>query len=711
MLNHRADRNARPLWQFIPPYVQTVQTDLGPLGVLDQSVPRVAARFETPEQELQALETAILQADIDNIAARVLGELLPKYSVEIRLALLHRHWELIHPALLEGAAHPTTLLGEFAERRLRANSFAAARTAASGRQLARAHCEIAFDDGATTDLARLAASLCREFCASVGHVPAAYALHVALARLKEALGEEARWLPLVSRDDGEVYCKVFEGLADVAREAQAGSAACANGSSLAPIYGACASLARCSGIQPPLPGRSGVTVGGAVSRLRDPSWWVRQLRKVYGREAESAVRALGMVSRHAGLYVSEPTFERFARQRVRTRGFLAAMQLINEHGEVLSLEAAFAASVSNPKLRRLELMTRMAGCERFAQDAGDDVLVCTLTLPSRFHCVHSGTGKQNPTFDGSDVQAGQRQLQSSWAKVRAALQRASVTIYGFRCSEPNHDGTIHWHMMICVRPDDAAIVRQTITRYFLDELDANEPGASAHRVNFIDIDPTRGSAVSYLAKYISKNIDGEGVGPDAQDDDRQRDAKETAQRAVAHARTHGLRQFQPFGLPAVTIWRELRRLRAAPGGALDELWRAASEDGDFQAFIRLMGGPGRRSAERPVTLHHERSRRVGRYGEHSANRLRGLRIGNVIVATRDFDWRLMRSCLPAPTWTRGNNCTRGSEWMRVDSECAERIEVPCEPQGVGIRLCGPPLQLLLLPRIVVTQGFGAFPSM
>ena len=49
------------------------------------------------------------------------------------------------------------------------------------------------------------------------------------------------------------------------------------------------------------------------------------------------------------------------------------MQLINEHGEIILLETAFAASVSNPKLRRLELMTRMAGCERYAQDAGDEV--------------------------------------------------------------------------------------------------------------------------------------------------------------------------------------------------------------------------------------------------------------------------------------------------------------------------------------------------
>jgi hypothetical protein len=122
----------------------------------------------------------------------------------------------------------------------------------------------------------------------------------------------------------------------------------------------------------------------------------------------------------------------------------------------------------------------MAGCERYARESGDEVLVCTLTLPSRFHCVHSKTGDQNSKFDGSDVQAGQRQLQSSWAKVRAALHRARVAIYGFRCTEPNHDGTVHWHMMICARPDTVAVVRQTITRYFLDEIEPAEPGAGDH---------------------------------------------------------------------------------------------------------------------------------------------------------------------------------------------------------------------------------------
>jgi hypothetical protein len=193
---------------------------------------------------------------------------------------------------------------------------------------------------------------------------------------------------------------------------------------------------------------------------------------------------------------------------LRASEYLSWALLVNEYGEVLPLEKVYAASVRNPELRRLELMTRMAGCERTAQRAGDEVMLCTVTLPGRFHAVHSMSGKPNARFDGSTPRPGHRQLQSSWAKVRAALGRAKVSIYGFRCAEPNHDGTVHWHLMICVRPEHADQVRGTITHYFLDEIDPDEPRARERRVSFIEIDRERGSAVGYLAKYISKNIDG-----------------------------------------------------------------------------------------------------------------------------------------------------------------------------------------------------------
>ena len=484
------------------------------------------------------------------------------------------------------------------------------------------------------------------------------------------------------------------------------------------------------GIEPPIenPGKSDhVEDLPAIERMKDAQWWRRKLRALHAKHVEGAAIGLGYVSKKADPYCSRESVIRRAQQNERNAASLEATTATNEDGQEYTLAELAAKGPANKAIRRAELMTRIAGFERIADDLGHVGLFFTMTAPSRMHKWRTtgGTVLENPKYDGTLPNDAQKHLAKTWTLIRAAAARRGLHQYGFRIAEPNHDGTPHWHVLVFLAPaykgraDTSAIPRfcALVRRYALGSgADATERGAKRHRCDFKPIDKGRGSAAGYIAKYVAKNIDGYKLDKDLIGND----AIETSHRVEAWASTWRIRQFQQIGGPPVGVWRELRRVEAVPATApahLIDAHRAANRQdvpegvSDKQAifeagakwdrYVRAQGGPtcGRRYAIRVETRQPEGT---NKYGEEAAPVPMGVstleryqpehmtpaRMGGaglwaerrLIVESARYVWTIakktaqaigrvfngMKAQLSAP-WTCVNNCTGESNERGTES--------------------------------------------
>ncbi|RLV57952.1 replication endonuclease [Parashewanella curva] len=383
-------------------------------------------------------------------------------------------------------------------------------------------------------------------------------------------------------------------------------------------------------------------IARAIARLVDSKWWLHQIDRRLKQYQEHTAIIIGKVRANVSPYVSNHTLQEYQSRKKYNLSWMQLMLLINEQYQLeLPLIEAVKSSISNPHNRRVELMVRMRGFEELAKEQGFVGEFYTLTAPSKYHswCKDKkGRTFSNSLYQGFTPHQTQQYLCKQWSKIRAKLERQNIKTFGFRVVEPHHDGTPHWHLLLFFKPEELEQARGIICAYTVEhdpqELNLSEnftPDQCSPRFDYKTMDPEKGSATGYIAKYIAKNIDGAYVDIDSE---ANCSSQLAAERVAAWASLWHIRQFQQIGGAPVTVWRELRRLKQViPDDEVLEMARKAADSADWQGYIEANGGIDCKRCQRPVKLAKTINSASGRYDE-DITKIFG------VMATRSIQSRL-----------------------------------------------------------------------
>jgi hypothetical protein len=484
-------------------------------------------------------------------------------------------------------------------------------------------------------------------------------------------------------------------------------------------------FARECGVRPVPPE---VPLSPRILRMLDAPWWERNLRHQLRLKNEEEEQAAGHVRRSMQCYVTDHAVRITTARAQMNKFIMDGREVVNESGHSFNLGEVWEGSISNPAKRRSELMVRCRGFEEVARYFDHQAVFLTITAPSRFHRF-TASSRPNPKWDEKrhSPRKTQDYLCKLWRRVCAALARHGIFPYGFRVAEPHHDGCPHWHLLLFVSRDQvgffdpkeflSAVAKRApresastcsaragagcglvgIAGAYALEDTPDEPGAIKHRytVKLLDdkteVDPltgertphASGSATGYIAKYISKNIDGlsetgESVGLDFASG---KGANDAAKRVRVWASTHRIRQFQQVGGPSVTVWREFRRLSNELQEPLEldvfEHARAAADNALWAWFWILQGGPDVRRKDLTLRPHWQTEEQSGKYGD-DVQRVRGVvarceeaETGELQLTTRIHTWSVQpagqaQTDATQESWNRARSVLKGWGFNSLD---------------------------------------------
>ncbi|MCL0109405.1 replication endonuclease [Klebsiella pneumoniae] len=420
-------------------------------------------------------------------------------------------------------------------------------------------------------------------------------------------------------------------------------------------------------------------IPGSLARMLCADWWYRKLWQMRCEWREEQLRAVCLVNKKASPYVSYEAVIHKREQRRKSLEFFRSHELTNEQGDTLDMEDVVNASSSNPAHRRNEMMACVKGLELIAEMRGDCAVFYTITCPSRFHATLNN-GRPNPKWTSATVRQSSDYLVHTFAAFRKAMHKAGLRWYGVRVAEPHHDGTVHWHLLCFIRKKDRKSITALLRKFAIRE-DREELGNNTGpRFKSELINPRKGTPTSYIAKYISKNIDGRGLGNEISKETG-RSLRDNAEHVNAWASLHRVQQFRFFGIPGRQAYRELRLLagqaarqqadKKAGAPVLDnprlDAVLAAADAGCFATYIMKQGGVLVPRKHHLVRTAYELNDEPSAYGDH------GIRIYGIWspiiegrICTHAMKWKMVRKAVDvqeAPAdqgacapWTRGNNC-------------------------------------------------------
>ena len=173
------------------------------------------------------------------------------------------------------------------------------------------------------------------------------------------------------------------------------------------------------------------------------------------------------------------------------------------------------------------------------------------------------------------------------------------------------------------------------------------------------INPRKGTPTSYIAKYISKNIDGSGLAKEISKETG-KSLRDSAEHVSAWASLHRVQQFRFFGIPERQAYRELRLLagqaarqqadKKAGTPVLDnprlDAVQAAADVGCFATYIMKQGGVLVPRKHHLVRTAYELNDEPSTYGDH------GIRIYGIWspivegrICTHAMKWKMVRKAV------------------------------------------------------------------